>query len=422
MVWEQGEARLRILEESARIKDLLLPALAEVHAKVAFDEDALAAGVRQQLGYAEPEPVDAGGLVDARVTKLPMVSPRLVAGVLPLSPNSVATTLEARQSLADIHAHRDDRLVVGLGECAVYNPEATIENAEHVRRWQDKYPELVLLLRTFFEKPRTPVGIDKEVPWKGFMYDPNRDGTNDINLGVIASRMIVSRVTDMGVPTIKEQLNALTPQYLDGAVAQDNIGARNVSDQKAAEYASGSSAATGHKNGLDGDIEAAMQAAASARRAHSFLGIDSSGNLCLVRTAGNETSHVVLRGGKGLTNYGAESVEGARKLAEQYGLDLSLDIDASHGNSQKQAKNQLVVVGDVSRQIAGGEQMIRGVQLETALIAGKQSHTVGQSLENLTYGQSITDECLGMDDTEQSLDVLNEAAAKRKEQTKRPLN
>ncbi len=415
MSFETSELQAPVLDEAMRIKDVLLTAREDIETAHTRIEDSILQGARVRLGYSEFEPGDMSELVDARVTKQPMVTPRMVTGVLPLSNRSALTTLEARKTLADIHAHRNFKLAVGIGECSVRDPEATLEYTRNVVRWQPMFPNLLLMQRAFLEKPRTPKKIGGEMPWKGFIYDPLLDGSNDINLGVIASRLLLCRITDMGVPTLKEQLNALTPQFLNGLVTQDNIGARSVEDQKGMEYASGTSAVVGEKNNLEGDIEVAMQAAASAHGEHAFLGIDDYGNICLVRTTGNDTAHVILRGGKNGPNYEAEHVEEARQLAEKYGLEFSLDIDANHGNSGKKAKNQLIVVRNVASQIEAGEPAITGVQMETNLVEGKQPFEVGMDLSLLVYGQSITDECMGIPDTLESLSILDEAAAKRRE-------
>ncbi len=404
-----------ILQESLRIKDVLLPARKRIEAVNTINEDRVLKSIRIQLGY-DSDFADLSGLIDERVEKVPMITPRMVAGVLPLSAESARTTLEARKTLADIHKHRNFRLAVGIGECSVRDPEMTIEYAKKVAIWQKQFPNLFLMQRTFFEKPRTPRKLGDEAPWKGFMYDPLLDGSNDINLGVIAARIILCTITKMGVPALKEQLNALTPQFLDGLITQDNIGARNVGDQKSMEYASGTSAIVGAKNNLDGDIEAAMQAVASAHGEHAFLGIDNYGNLCLVKTLGNDTAHIILRGGSNGPNYGKDHIQEARVLADKYGVNLSIDIDASHGNSNKIAKNQIQVAEDVSGQIEEGEFSITGFQMETSLVEGSQPFKLGEA-KNLIYGQSITDETLGIADTEYCLTTLNESTAKRSKLT-----
>jgi 3-deoxy-7-phosphoheptulonate synthase len=403
------------MEESARIKAVLLPKCAAIKEAMTEMIDFEMADARRTLGYAELfTPPNGTSLVDQRVKKEPMIVPRMLADVLPLSPRSQKTTYQGRKTLEAIHQHKDSRLIVALGECAVVVPEVTLDNTQNIRRWQARFPHLFLVQRTFFEKPRTPRKKNAEMPWKGFLVDPNRDGSDDINLGVIAARMLTSRVTDQGVPAIKEQLNALTPQFLDGMIVQDNIGARNARDQKAMEYGSGTSAHCGFKNTVTGSIEPAVQSSASAHGKHSFIGVEDIGLMCLVRTEGNPTGHLVLRGGEGgVTNYDEASVSQAEDLLREYGLHEAIEIDASHGNSGKKAANQPVVVRAVAEQIASGRKSIVGVQMETNLVEGADPLILGKPIE--TYGKSLTDECMGPENTELCLDMLNEAAAKRAE-------
>ena len=419
---EMGRSSIPIMQEAAELTPLLLVIEENVQALNAANTREQVAQLRLARGYPSPQVVDMSRLVDTRVTKETMLSPATVEEMLPLSPRSVETTLTARDSLSKIHSHLDPRLAVALGECSVFNPESTIEYTHRILDWQKKFPNLLLMQRTFFEKPRTWKPKGKEASWKGFMLDPRMDGSDDINLGVVAARMIVCRVTDLGVPAIKEQLNALTPQYLDGLITQDNIGARNISDQKAMEYLSGTSAVGGAKNALDGNIETAMQAVAAAHRPHSFLGIDKYGKLCVVRTQGNQTSHVVLRGGTKGTNFDAESIADAKALAIKYGLELSLDVDLSHGNSLKDHNKQIIAGKNVAGQIADGEDAVTGVQMESNHKPDNQPFKLGVNIDDLDPEVSITDKCLGPDDTEELLYGFDESAAKRQEGNRRQVH
>ena len=427
---EKWESNLPIMEEAQRIKGILLPLHIAAQEKAAACEDSImgdAYDVRSLLGYPLPEDVDLSSVIDVRATKHPMLSPRDVALALPLSERSVTTTHTARTGLAAIHSHRSPLLAVSTGECGVRDPEVTLENAERSKKWQATYQNLLLLLRVFLEKPRTPPKGSAPNAWKGFIYDPRLDGSNDINLGVVASRMIICRITDFGVPIIKEQLNPLTAQYTDGAITQDNTGARNARDQATMELMAGSSAVVGNKNPVEGDKEAAIQASTSVQRSHSFIGVNHRGNLCVVAADGNPTAHIVLRGGKSGKNFYREDIAEAKELAREYGIPVSIDVDASHENSasdhtgNKEAINQLLVINDVCDQIADGERAITGVQMETNIVAGKQSFKIGDDPAKLEYAKSITDECLGPDDTEAALAQLDEAAAKRAEKLSKPV-
>jgi 3-deoxy-7-phosphoheptulonate synthase len=409
------------MTESARIRDALLATHAQTELDIAGIRQTAAESVRPQLGYVDAERVNLSDLLDVRAEKKPMIPPVLLAAALSMSEQSADTTRQARAEVTDIYAHRSDKLVVALGECAVYNVDATMEYGLHVLRFGMMFPNLKLLQRTFFEKPRTFKAKGAEAAWKGFLYDPLLDGSNDINLGAVAARMLACRLTDMGVPLIKEQLNAQTPQITDGLITQDNIGARNAYDQKAMEFSSATSAIAGHKNSIEGDIAIAAAAAATAHGPQTFLGMDYEGRLCLVRGLGNDSAHFILRGGQKGPNYSPESVEEAKKIAAELGLIASLGIDASHDNSGKNAENQPVVVESVAEQVESGETAVRAVHLETALVAGHQKHVRGKPLAEYIYGQSLTDDCAGLEATEAMLSRLNEAAAKRQEKTSRPL-
>jgi 3-deoxy-7-phosphoheptulonate synthase len=425
-----AEATVPVLEESLRIKEALLPArnvVSRVHAAV---ENITIEQAAASLGYPEVNAAEDKDMLDKRSAKTLMITPRMLSHskILPLLPNSVRTTRQARHDLSEMQSLRDHRLSVGMGYCSVRDPEEVLEYTDLMLGWQKLFPHLQLMERIFSQKPRTPIPYkngknttpqeknESEHPWKGFMYDPYVDRTYDINLGVIAVRMLMSRVTDKGMPIIQEQLDVLSPQFFDGLVAQNNIGARTVSAPYGMELIAGSSAHGAFKNDLLGNIRSAAQAAAAARHEQSFIGIDSYGNICLVQGRGNETSHIVLRGGDSGPNYTAESVEEAKSLAAEYGIPLSIDIDASHGNSGKKAINQLTVVKNVGHQVAEGERYITNLQLETALVGGRQDYIPGKPKDKLVRGQSTTDECAGPDQTQEMLDVLNESAAKRYEQ------
>jgi 3-deoxy-7-phosphoheptulonate synthase len=296
----------------------------------------------------------------------------------------------------------DDRLVVVAGPCSIHDPVATLEYAAFIRRMRDRHgDDLEILMRTYTEKPRT------EVDWKGFAYDPFLDGSNRISVGLIATRMLMARITALGVPVAAEPLNALTPQYVDGLVTYNAVGARNVTDQTARERVSGFSSVIGFKNSPEGSIEAAVQAVVAARAPHEFLGVDRHGMTAQLSTTGNETGHVILRGDRLGPNYSAAHITATRSKLRQRGLPEVVVVDASHGNSQKNHLRQIDVVHDLAGQIAAGETAIRGVMIESNLFAGRQDLDQRRP-EALEYGKSVTDACI---DPETTAALLGELAA-----------
>jgi 3-deoxy-7-phosphoheptulonate synthase len=254
------------------------------------------------------------------------------------------------------------------------------------------------------------------VDWKGFAYDPHLDGSNRISVGLIATRILMSRITATGVPVAAEPLNALTPQYVDGLVTYNGVGARNVTDQTARERVSGFSSVIGFKNSPEGSIDAAVQAVIAARAPHEFLGVDRHGMTAQLSTTGNETAHVILRGDRHGPNYSAAHIADTKARLQQRGLPAVVVVDASHGNSQKNHLRQVEVVHDLAGQIAGGEQAIRGVMLESNLVAGRQDLDQ-EHPDALEYGKSITDACVDPEMTAAMLDELAAAARHRRKTT-----
>lgn len=396
-----------VLNESAKIKNRLLKVQAEIEAAAKAAADKLLETARQELGYDETAAAGSDQLVDSRVTsKTTVLTPKLLAGVLPVSKRSAQTTADSRQSIVDILRHKDQRLIAIVGPCSIHDPKSALEYAKRVKEWRERYgDQLEVVMRAYIEKPRTELG------WKGFIYDPLLDGSDDINLGLVAARMLACQITDMGVPIAVERLNALTPQYLNALVAYDVIGARNTTDQKSREYASATSSPVGFKNTPEGSIQVAAQAIVSAKGKHAFLGIDTSGATKQVNTKGNDTGHVILRGDNNGPNYSAEHIATTKAILHDKGLEESIIVDASHGNSGKKASRQMAVIESISQQVAGGETAICGVMVESNLVAGNQK--LGKP-EDLVYGQSITDECVDLQETEKMLDKLSQAAAARR--------
>ncbi len=399
----------RLLDVSRRIADHLLDVQNRVNRQIDAMQADLLPGVQRQLGYPDTERADLSGLVNTRIAGLTVVvTPEAVATVLPLSPASAATTRAGRRAMTDILSGADGRLAVIAGPCSIHDPAATLEYAGFLRRMRARHgDDLEIVMRTYTEKPRT------EVDWKGFAYDPYLDGSNHISVGLIATRTLMCRITAMGVPVAAEPLNALTPQYVDGLVTYNGVGARNVTDQTARERVSGFSAVVGFKNSPEGSIEAAIQAVVAARSGHEFLGVDRHGMTAQLSTTGNETGHVILRGDKDGPNYSAAHIADTTARLSSRGLPAVVVVDASHGNSQKNHLRPIDVVHDLAGQIRGGEPAIRGVMLESNLVAGRQNLDQ-QHPDALEYGKSVTDACVDLDMTAAMLDELADAARARR--------
>ena len=399
----------RLLERAQRIADVLLHVQRGVNEQIDATQSRLLPEVRQQLGEPAPEPVDLTGLTNTRIVGLDVVvTPEAVATVLPLSAASAATTRAGRRAVTDILTGADGRLAVIAGPCSIHDPAATLEYAGFLRSMRDRHEgDLEIVMRTYTEKPRT------EVDWKGFAYDPFLDGSNNISVGLVATRMIMGRITALGVPVAAEPLNALTPQYVDGLVTYNGVGARNVTDQTARERVSGFSAVVGFKNSPEGSIDAAVQAVVAARAPHEFLGVDRHGMTAQLSTTGNETAHVILRGDKDGPNYSAAHIADTAAKLTARGLPAVVVVDASHGNSQKNHLRQLDVVHDLAGQIAAGEQAIRGVMLESNLVAGRQDLDQ-EHPDVLEYGKSVTDACVDPGMTAAMLDELAAAVRARR--------
>jgi 3-deoxy-7-phosphoheptulonate synthase len=399
----------QILAEATQVADLLLEVQTRVNAQIDAALSDLLPGVRQQLGLAPDGDVDLSGLVNARITGLSVVvTPAAVATVVPLSAASAATTGAARRAVTRILTGDDDRLAVIAGPCSIHDPAAAIEYAAFLARMRERHgADLEILMRTYTEKPRT------EVDWKGFAYDPFLDGSSRISVGLVATRILMARITDLGVPVAAEPLNALTPQYVNGLVTYNGVGARNVTDQTARERVSGFSSVVGFKNSPEGSIDAAISAVLTARAPHEFLGVDAHGVSAQLSTTGNDTGHVILRGAKDGPNFSAAHVaETKRKLAAR-GLPEVVVVDASHGNSLKDHRRQPGVVRDLAGQVAGGEQAIRGVMIESNLVAGRQDLDQRHP-ERLEYGLSVTDSCVDPATTEEMLAELAGAVRARR--------
>ncbi|MCH2242031.1 MAG: 3-deoxy-7-phosphoheptulonate synthase [Aquabacterium sp.] len=316
---------------------------------------------------------------------------------------------DTRERIRRILRGQDDRLLVVIGPCSIHDPTAALDYAKRLKDLRETYKDtLEVVMRVYFEKPRTTVG------WKGLINDPYLDGSFRIDEGLRMARQLLLEINRLGVPAGSEFLDVISPQYIGDLISWGAIGARTTESQVHRELASGLSAPIGFKNGTDGNIRIATDAIQAAARPHHFLSVHKNGQVAIVETAGNPDCHVILRGGKA-PNYDAASVEAACKDLEAAKLPASLMVDCSHANSAKQHQRQLDVARDIADQMASGSRRIFGVMVESHLCAGAQKFSPGQDdPAKLAYGQSITDACLGWDDSAEVLRLLSQAVAKRR--------
>ncbi|ODS92746.1 MAG: 3-deoxy-7-phosphoheptulonate synthase [Comamonas sp. SCN 65-56] len=343
------------------------------------------------------------------ITVLP--PPEHLIRFFPIRGTAVETLIaDTRRRIHRIMRGEDDRLLVIIGPCSIHNPDAAIEYARKLKAVREQYQDrLEIVMRVYFEKPRTTVG------WKGLINDPYLDGSYRIDEGLRIARQLLIDINRLGVPAASELLDTISPQYIGDLISWGAIGARTTESQVHRELASGMSAPIGFKNGTDGNIRIATDAIQSASRGHHFLSIQKNGLVAIVHTAGNQDCHVILRGGKE-PNYDAANVAAACQQLQESGLTPSLMIDASHANSRKQHERQMEVVADISAQVTGGTQGIFGVMIESALVPGAQKFNPGKDdPHQLVYGQSITDACLGWEDSLGCLQTLADAVAARRE-------
>jgi 3-deoxy-7-phosphoheptulonate synthase len=326
----------------------------------------------------------------------------------PITENAARTTHDTREAIHRILAGEDDRLLVIVGPCSIHDPVAALEYARRLAEVRDRLGEdLLIIMRVYFEKPRTTVG------WKGLINDPDLDGSFLINKGLRLARKLLIDINAAGVPAATEYLDLLTPQYVSDLISWGAIGARTTESQVHRELASGLSCAVGFKNGTDGTLQIAIDAIRSASQPHHFLSLTKAGHSAIFSTAGNPDCHIILRGGK-RPNYDAAGVAEASRQLEEAGLPPRLMIDFSHGNSAKEYRRQLPVGEDVAGQIAGGDGHIIGAMIESHLQEGRQDYVATRQLE---YGKSITDACIGWDDTVALLERLAGAVRRRRGQT-----
>ena len=308
-----------------------------------------------------------------------------------------------RNEISQILHDKDDRVFVVVGPCSIHDPESALEYAQRLVTESQKYSEnLLIIMRVYFEKPRTTVG------WKGLINDPDINETFNISKGIEMARKLLIDIAKLGLPAGTEFLDPISPQYVTDVISWGAIGARTAESQIHRELASGLSCPVGIKNGTTGGLKAAIDGIQAANHSHVFLGATKESDIAMLKTAGNNDVHIILRGGK-VPNYDKESVENTLTALKEAEVNESIMIDASHGNSQKKFKQQIPVIQSISEQIAEGNENIKGVMIESHLNEGNQK--IGDSLN---YGQSITDACMGWEDTISCLNTLNQAVLARR--------
>jgi 3-deoxy-7-phosphoheptulonate synthase len=345
---------------------------------------------------------------DVRIENLrPLVPPAILMEELPLDDQQTAQVASGRAEVGAIVDGRDDRLLVVVGPCSIHDPAAALDYAARLKETAVSLErELCIVMRTYFEKPRTTVG------WKGLINDPDLDGKFAINRGLRVARKFLLDVVSLGLPTATEFLDPITPQFVADVVSWGAIGARTTESQVHRELASGLSMPVGFKNGTSGAVQTAVDAVSSAASPHHFLSVTKQGLAAIVATRGNPQCHIILRGGSGGPNYSEASIGQAVSTLDKAGLRPSVMVDCSHANSGKDPARQPLVASDLARQVSAGTRAVFGIMVESFLVAGRQDVSPGRPL---TYGQSITDGCLSYDQTKPLLEGLAEAVVQRRQ-------
>lgn len=354
------------------------------------------------------DPANVPATDDLRIKAMkPLMRPQELMSEIPATPAVAQTVAQGRAGIQDILSESDDRLVVVVGPCSIHDPEAAIEYAQLLAAQQQKHQgELLMVMRVYFEKPRTTVG------WKGLINDPGLDDSFEINQGLRTARGLLRDINALGLPTGTEFLDLISPQYVADLVGWGAIGARTTESQGHRELASGLSCPVGFKNGTSGNVQIAVDAICSASRPHHFLSVTKDGTSAIFATTGNGDCHVIMRGGTH-TNYDAASIDSASALLEKAKLKPRIMIDTSHANSRKLHTRQRYVCRDVCSQVADGDRRIMGVMVESNLVEGNQKLSDG----NLVRGKSITDACIGWDETVAVLQDLSDAVVARRKAT-----
>jgi 3-deoxy-7-phosphoheptulonate synthase len=344
-------------------------------------------------------------LHDRRIEQIvPLATPEQLLDELPLPPEQADFVVRSRNEVTSVLDRKDPRLLVVVGPCSVHDPVAALDYGRRLAALAAELPDLLVVMRVYFEKPRTTTG------WKGLINDPHLDNSGDVNTGLRTARDLLLSVLGLGLPIGCEYLDPITPQYIADTVAWGAIGARTTESQIHRQLASGLSMPIGFKNRTDGDVGVAVDAVRAAAARHSFAGVELSGSSAILRTTGNSDGHIILRGGRKATNFDTESIARTLDRLRAVGLPERVIVDASHDNSGKDNEVQPAVAAAIAEQVAAGNQAIVGVMLESFLVSGRQD--LG---EELTYGQSITDKCMDWDTTVEVLRGLDAATRTRRE-------
>jgi 3-deoxy-7-phosphoheptulonate synthase len=347
-------------------------------------------------------------VADTRIVSYePLLSPAALVDELPLGQRRTQTVGATRAEVRAVLDGADDRLLVVTGPCSVHDPEAALDYAARLADLRARYADdLLLVMRVYFEKPRTITG------WKGLINDPRMDGTFDVHRGLRTARRLLLDIVGSGLPVGCEWLDPITPQYIADIVTWGAIGARTTESQVHRQLASGLSMPVGFKNGTDGDVQVAVDACLASASSHTFFGVTVAGGAAVVTTGGNPDSHVILRGGRNGPNYSASHVTKALDLISAVGLPRRIVVDASHGNSGKDYRRQVAVADCLAEQVGRGEHGVVGVMLESFLVAGRQEPG---DPATLTYGQSVTDACMDIEMTAAALEALATSVARRRQ-------
>ena len=343
---------------------------------------------------------------DLRIIEMQELStPEEVRKELAITNSSAKTIIDSRKTIENILDEKDDRVFVVVGPCSIHDPIAAMDYANKLKKISKEVSDnLFIIMRVYFEKPRTTVG------WKGLINDPMLDGSFNINKGIRIGRKLLLDIVDLELPTGTEYLDLISPQYIADIISWGAIGARTTESQCHRELASGLSCPVGFKNGTDGNLQITFDAIKAASGAHHFLSVTKEGNSAIFSTSGNPYCHTILRGGTNKVNYDAKSIEEVSARLEKANLPQQIIVDCSHANSMKDHKKQMIVINDLAEQLSKGEKRIKGLMIESNIVEGNQNIND----PNLVYGKSVTDACIGWEDTEKALYKLSEAIEKRK--------
>ena len=342
---------------------------------------------------------------DVRINQVTeVITPHQLMHEAPLDPNIIQSVFDSRERISKILHKKDDRLLIIIGPCSIHDPEAAMDYADKLQQVSNQYEgELEIVMRVYFEKPRTTIG------WKGYINDPDLDGSNNIDKGLRLARQLLVDVSKLGLPAATEFLDPITPQYIGDLISWGAIGARTTESQIHRQLASGLSAPIGFKNGTDGSIQIAIDAIKSAMNPHMFLSVTKDGKSAIVSTTGNRDCHVIHRGGNLGENFSSQHINRSRELLEASGINTGIMVDLSHANSDKDFKKQAFAASSVCQQLSSIDNDLVGVMIESNLVEGRQNLS-----DKLVYGQSVTDACLGWDSSLDILDQLSHAVKTRR--------